>query len=551
MSKTSNIAVLVLWTLLCGTTAYAQTPAFPGAEGHGAYTTGGRGGAVIEVTNLENSGIGSLRQALNATGPRTIVFRVSGTIELLGNLTIKNGDVTIAGQTAPGEGICLKNYPLVIDADNVIIRYIRCRLGDEMGTESDAMSGRNQKNIIIDHCSMSWSVDEAASFYDNENFTLQWCIISESLYHSLHGKGNHGYGGIWGGMNASFHHNLLAHHTSRNPRFCGSRYHGQPEREIVDFRNNVLYNWGGNSAYGGEQGNHNMVNNYYKWGPATSSSKKNRIVNPSDAPGTSPMSQWFVEGNYVDGFPDITADNWAGGVQPDGTGLNSLRAAEPFPTGDIVTQTPEDAYRDVLLYAGAILPVRDEIDERIVNETSSRTAQYGASYGANKGIIDTPSDVGGWVKLSSLEPPADTDVDGMPDEWEDEKGLDKNDPSDRNLRNDLGYTNLEVYLNSIVAGERIIEVGVDDLTVKTRDVRVFPNPASSQVSVQYSVQSLVPATLEIVDLSGRVLKRKVVHPENKGKNLENFELTGLQNGMYLVKVRQGTTLDKQKLMIQR
>lgn len=429
--------------------------AFPTAEGYGRFTTGGRGGRVFIVDSLEDdkNKPGTFRYAVEQSGPRTIVFEVSGNIELKSTLKITNGDLTIAGQTAPGDGICIKNYPVQIDADNVIIRFLRFRLGDEMQEEADAFWGRRRKNIIIDHCSMSWSVDETASFYDNTFFTMQWCIISESLYNSVHGKGKHGYGGIWGGKGATFHHNLLAHHSSRNPRFCGSRYHGNPEAEGVDFRNNVIYNWGSNSAYGGEGGYYNIVANYYKPGPATKSNVKSRIVNPS-APASDnqypAIGKWYVAGNYMEGNAGVTADNWAG-VHPDsGISKQSIHLASPFPAAPVKTQTAQEAYELVLANAGAIKPRRDNVDSRIVEEVRNGTATYGGTYGAGLGIIDTQATVGGWPVLQSGTAPADSDRDGMPDEWELKHGLNPNDPADRNGDfNGDGYTNLEKYLNEL------------------------------------------------------------------------------------------------------
>ena len=426
--------------------------AFPGAEGFGRFTTGGRGGIVYEVTNLNNTGPGSLRQGLEMSGARTIVFRVSGTIDLATDIKIRNGNLTIAGQTAPGDGITIKGSGLVIDANNIIIRYIRIRPGDITGRELDALWGRQRSDIIIDHCSLSWSTDEVGSFYDNERFTLQWCILSESLYESVHGKGRHGYGGIWGGKNgATFHHNLLAHHTSRNPRFNGARYTTTTETEFVDFRNNVIYNWGSNSAYGGEGGNHNIIANYYKPGPATQSgAKQYRIVDP-DFSATVPLGKWYVAENYVAGNATVTADNWSGGVQGlTATQLAEARVEVPFAAAPVTTQTAVDAFESVLEHVG-VSHRRDPIDMRIVEETRTGTATYGGVYGAGKGIIDTQETVGGWPELEEGTAPVDTDKDGMPDEWELANGLNIADPADRNgdLDED-GYTNLEEYLNSLV-----------------------------------------------------------------------------------------------------
>ena len=346
--------------------------------------------------------------------------------------------MTIAGQTAPGDGICIRNYPVKISADNVIIRYMRFRLGDEKAQQDDAISGTRQNNIIIDHCSMSWATDECASFYRNKNFTLQWCIVSESLNQSVHEKGEHGYGGIWGGEGASFHHNLLANHTSRLPRFSGSTTTPNSPDELVDFRNNVIYNWMNNNTYGGEKGRYNMVGNYYKPGPSTKS-KKTWIVNPS-----SPYGKFYLQDNVLVGNEAATKDNQRG-VKAEY--IDSTLVENPFRAESIVNQSAEKAYTLVLNYAGASFK-RDLVDARIVEEIKSGNSKSGKN--AN-GIIDSQRDVGGWPDLKSSAFPIDSDQDGMPDGWEQKNKLNPNDASDASTFTiSKTYSNIEVYINSLV-----------------------------------------------------------------------------------------------------
>jgi len=421
----------------------SHAPAFPGVEGFGKYTVGGRGGKVIEVTNLNDAGPGSFRAAVSAKGPRTVVFRLSGTIALESELKIREPYLTIAGQTAPGDGICIKNYQVNFDTSQVIMRYLRFRPGDEKGKEQDAFGGTGN-HIVVDHCSASWGVDETFSINKAANLTVQWCLVSESLYHSLHKKGNHGYGGLWGGPGGSWHHNILAHHSSRNPRASGNVDSG-----LMDYRNNVIYNWGFNSAYGGELWPRNWINNYYKSGPATDDKVRGRIFLQKD-----PRGKMFAAGNFVAGFPAISADNWNGGINfaPDGEATEkTLRVDRPFVVAPVTTQLAEAAYGLVLAQAGASL-VRDAVDRRVVEEIRTGTATFGASYkGGGKGIIDSQKDVGGWPELRSLPAPVDTDHDGVPDVWEQAHGLNPQDPADGpRATTPGGYTNLERYLNSLV-----------------------------------------------------------------------------------------------------
>nr|WP_210416936.1 pectate lyase [Echinicola soli] len=416
--------------------------AFPGADGFGKYTSGGRGGKVYVVTNLQDEGPGSLREAIRKKEPRIIVFAVSGNIKLKSSLDINHGDLTIAGQSAPGGGITLQNYPIKIKGDNVIIRYIRSRMGDEEGVQDDAMSCLRNKDVIIDHCSLSWGTDECGSFYDNENFTLQWCIVSESLNVSVHEKGNHGYGGIWGGNKATFHHNLIANHASRLPRFNGARTSKEPEKEMVDFRNNVIYNWKNNNAYGGEQGHYNMVGNFYQPGPATTSNE-DRIIEPYE-----PYGQFYLAGNTNSHDCEVSQDNRLGvdGVEA----VDKVLVDNPFPflMGQ-ETERASIACLRVLSNAGASYS-RDQVDKRLLMEVKKGKSTAGKD---RNGIIDSQQDVGGWPKLKSKKAPEDKDRDGMPDKWEEEMGLDSNDPFDAaGSTLHRFYTNVEVYLNDLVDG---------------------------------------------------------------------------------------------------
>ena len=452
--KKSIFAILFLSFFFTGK---GQTPAFPGAEGGGMYTTGGRGGKVLYVTSLADDGTkGTLRWAVNQKGPRTILFKVSGIITLTKPLSIKNDSVTIAGQSAPGDGICIRDYDVNIGASNVILRYMRFRLGDRVKEhEPDAYGGKGRKNIIIDHCSSSWSVDECASFYSNENFTMQWCIIAEALNNSEHPKGAHGYGGIWGGENATFHHNLIASNSSRNPRFngykrAGLKYGTTLNEERVDFRNNVIFNWGTHSTYGGESGKYNMVGNYYKAGGGTNPKIKNRINQVDMDADTSKCQpgygRYFIQDNFVYGFPEVTKDNWKGVQVMKGADPVKCRADKPFAYAPVTTQTAEEAFESVLAKAGASLR-RDEVDERITNEVRTGVSTYKGRLTQLQGLIDSQEDAGGWPEYKQTEAPTDSNNDGIPDGWLEKNAAGKT-ASDLNAD---GYTFLEVYLNSLVA----------------------------------------------------------------------------------------------------
>jgi hypothetical protein len=492
MKKNILQLALVAACSLPAATGMAQSlPAFPGAEGFGMYTQGGRAAntKVYHVTTLEDNGTtslkGSLRWANAQSGPRIIVFDVSGTIHLKAALRFGT-NTTVLGQTAPGDGICLADYPVTVNSNNVI-RYVRFRLGNKYVAyhEGDGLGGMDLNNVIIDHCSVSWSIDECLSVYGSRNITVQWCIASQSLVNAGHSKGAHGYGGNWGGSGATYHHNLMAHHGSREPRL-GPRPGTQTD-ERMDLRNNVFYNWSGEGSYGGEGMNVNIVNNYYKPGPATftrSATIQKRIsaigirTSSYTLHDTATPNEWdkmwhvwgkfYVRGNFNLFNPDVTKDNWTYGMynqisasSNDGTYTaatrDTMQIGLPIAFYPVTTETAQEAYTKVLAYAGASLH-RDWVDSLVVSDTRLCEASFTGS-GLAPGLINTQDDLrpakadatwSAWPVLAQATAPTDTDGDGLPDSWEQANGTDPavNDAAKLAAN---GYTNIENYANSLVA----------------------------------------------------------------------------------------------------
>lgn len=416
-------------------------PAFPGAEGFGAHTPGGRGGRVLFVDNLQDSGPGSLRAACDAKGPRIVLFRVSGVVDLQSPLRIREPFLTIAGQTAPGAGVCLKRHACVVATHDVVVRFLRFRPGDEAQREMDALSVSG-RNVVVDHCSASWSIDETLSVTNSDRVTVQWCFITESLNDSFHKKGPHGYGSLITGPEGgvAFHHNLYAHHNSRNPRPGG-----KDEREglVVDFRNNVVYNWGSRAGYSGETAVRvNYVGNFLRPGPSSRNVEEHCAFLVG---GTA--TRMYLSGNVFEGFAPPDADDARllrlsrSFAFPDGYTVRDACAPTPFEAPRVSTDEARAAFERVLARAGAILPRRDAADARIVRDVRERTGR----------IVDSHSEVGGWPEYPSEPPPKDADEDGMPDGWEIAHGLDPLSAADAQLdRNGDGYTNIEEYVNSLV-----------------------------------------------------------------------------------------------------
>jgi hypothetical protein len=480
MKKRMTLALLLL-TGCFQVQAQTGLPAFPGAEGFGKYVTGGRGGTVCRVTSLADSGPGTLRQALEQEGTRTVVFDVAGTIHLETPIRIRHGNLTLAGQTSPG-GICVADQPISLGAENVIVRYMTFRPGDKYQGEPDGFGGSGGRNLIVDHCSVSWSVDECFTIYGVENATSQWCLIAQPLRESTHVKGAHGYGAIWGGVKSSYLNNLIAHAESRVPRL--GPHASTQTREWLDIRNNVFYNWAGGGCYGGEGQKANIVNNYYKPGPATLATPgaiQYRITAigvrttaycqnargewNAWAPMHHVWGKFYIDGNVMEGNPEVTRDNWTKGVYEQTrnnegvdflwteTTRDTVRLSEPLDFGEVRTRSAEEAYASVLKYVGNSL-YRDALDETMLQDVRLGTATYTAA-GAKPGFINTPADAGGLPVIStdaSRAGAADSDGDGMPDAWERSQGLNPADSADgrTSTLSAEGYTNLEMYLNGLV-----------------------------------------------------------------------------------------------------
>ena len=448
MIRTAALAAVLALFATAAHAAPREVLAFPGAEGAGRFSTGGRGGQVLKVTNLDDAGPGSLRAAVEARGPRTVVFDVAGTIALKTPLKISQPRITIAGQTAPGGGITLRDQTLIVAADDVIIRFLRARLGDESKTEGDAIWINSGRRIILDHVSASWSVDEtlsASARYDEEgqgfyDLTVQWSIISESLRHSIHAKGDHGYGSlIRGGKGSkiSFHHNLWANHLARMPR--PGNYQG-PDKDPVgaffEFRSNVFYNWGkGHAGYDADKAAlaaYSFIDNAYLMGP---DSEKPIAFNESNR-----LAKAFFAGNSMNGV--VPADPWSlvSGLQSPG-----YRQAGPVEVAPVASDPAASAFERVLADAGASV-FRDSVDARVVAGVRDKTGRQ----------IDSQAQVGGWPVLPTGQPPADTDGDGMPDAWEKAHGFNpKTADGAAVAKGNSGGTNLELYLADAAArGDR-------------------------------------------------------------------------------------------------
>ena len=508
--------------------SFSELKAFPSAEGYGRFSEGGRGGRVIEVTNLNDDGPGSLREAIDATGSRTIVFSVSGVIDLKSKLLVTgtkgNGNFTLAGQTAPGKGICIHGWTFgMIGGEDVVVRHIRTRIGTSSGNTMDGMGMASANNSIFDHCSISWTIDEAFSSRSGQNITLQRTLISEALNEAGHKKypdgTQHGYAASISGDIGSFHHNLLAHCAGRNWSLAGGLSKSPMEfAGRLDIRNNVVYNWRTRTTDGGAH-QVNFVNNYYKPGPAIAITVAlNAQI--ENFPGT---QSYYFDGNVMPGHFDES--NQMKGrkisyINRDKGSVNwNVFVDRPFFESHVTTHTAGDAYKNVLADVGCNRPMLDDHDNRIIEEVKNGTWTYKGSKTGFPGLIDNENDCGGLEEYPVVKRPDnwDSDHDGMPDEWENEHGCNPGDPDDRN-NTDLsinGYTNLEMYLNEL-AGDQVHWNTTAVRSGKTTAVGSLCNGEGKKYLGNVPIGPDV--RIEILDLSGRVLDvlyRRNIHGINQ------------------------------------
>ena len=524
-------SILCILIFLNSAYSFAQLSSFPYAEGFGAKALGGRGGKVIYVTNLNDSGQGSFRAACEASGTRTILFKVSGLISLKSRINIANPYLTIAGQTAPGDGICIRGGQLSVNTHDVVIRYIRSRAGDNADYDSgvnpdnrDCFEIQNEStppyNVIFDHCSASWGIDETMStWYPCKDITIQWCVIAEALHNSLHSKGPHGKGLLIGdgARNISIHHNLFAYNYDRNPIIKGST-----TTEIV---NNVMVGWGiddYNAIYIGllENEGHTPLQPTYS----------NMIGNTLIA-GAASFNSWGIRanGNMEDASKLFIKDNLGPGrplaTDPE---LNILRSPDrrfAIITSAISGSTlniasASNAYDDVLKDAGANYPKRDAVDLRILTNVKNGTGQ----------IINSQTEVGGWPMYSSTVAPIDTDSDGMPDDWENDKNLNPKNANDGNSLATNGYTWLEEYINSLVPCGNAI-TNNENNTSSAINITIHPNPAKTELYITGNIAE--NASYEITSIEGKTLQTGTVISEE-------INIETLKAGIYMIKIKTET-----------
>ncbi len=571
--KTQLKYIIFLLALITFSGLKAQTPAFPTAEGFGKFSVGGRGGQVVEVTSLDDYLTtdtpipGTLRWAfVQYSGqPITIVFKISGIIVLKADIRSMRNNITIAGQTAPGDGICIRGGKINLGGStNLIIRHIRFRIGLSNGDTGGFLAGgslgfENGSQAIFDHCDFGWAAEENITMYDDHYVTVQWSILHEGLFCAGHEKGERSYGAQWGGSPATMHHNLIADNVSRSGRFNGANNALGDRNVLIDYVNNVNYNWGKtNSCYGGEReagkfSTHevNFVGNYYKPGPATPTSGNYFFEQSAARSGytLAGPSYWYVSGNVMEGDASGTSDNWLRVHNNSPYPIDSLKSLNlrPIPDTYKITYTSAaDAYTAVLAKAGAF--PRDSVDRRIVNEVFTKTAsgkstisRYPSSitgtdttwtsnkyYGTVIGIIDQPAGVGGYPAYNTYNGIVDNDHDGMDDVWETANGLNPADPSDRNLTTSEGYTALEVYLNNL-AGESIAHdftaQGIKDL--KTNKIVIYPTIVKNDIKIssETSVRSM-----KVLTLNGQ----KIIE-RNEG-DLNLIDVSFLSPGCYLISI---------------